>query len=169
MITARYLSARLLWSLGARSLGRPRDRPDRTMMVYVLTMTAVYDHGCCGVFSDRISAEAHANALHAASDGHHGFRIDEMQMDAPIIAGLRLQQWTGDRKPQHPTTTPDFVPWSSRPDPNAPPHPTEPPADDPDQTWYCYPDRVGHPTEACSPTNQIHDPDYCGWYGGTAR
>ena len=52
------------------------------MTVYVLTITAVFDHGCCGVFTSRAAAVAHADNLFAVSDGHHTFRVDAVELDA---------------------------------------------------------------------------------------
>ncbi len=54
------------------------------MTIYVVTLTAVYDHGCLGVFTDLETAKAHCQNLWAESDGHHSFRIDTVTLDRPI-------------------------------------------------------------------------------------
>lgn len=64
----------------------PNEERESAMrpMVYIVTMYAVYDHGCGGVFETREAAEAHARALAADSDGHHDFHIGELPLDEPI-------------------------------------------------------------------------------------
>ncbi len=56
------------------------------MKLYVVTLTAVYDHGCLGVFTDLDAALAHCRAQWAESDGHHSFRIDQVALDQPIMS-----------------------------------------------------------------------------------
>jgi hypothetical protein len=53
-------------------------------VMYLLTMTAVYDHGCAGVFTTREAAIAQAERFYADSDRHHTFRIDRVLLDEPI-------------------------------------------------------------------------------------
>lgn len=74
------------------------------MIVYLLTMTAVFDQGACGIFFERTSAERHAANLHAVSDGHHQFRIDEMELDVGYLphGTLKLSSYTGT--PSQPAT-----------------------------------------------------------------
>lgn len=54
------------------------------MLVYVLTKTGVYDHGCAGVFGSEQKAREHAKVCWDASDGYHGYRIDELKFDDPV-------------------------------------------------------------------------------------
>lgn len=60
------------------------------MKIYLVTPTAVYDHGTGGAFSRLEAARSHAEALLADSDGHHDIRIDEVELDCgvrPICLG----------------------------------------------------------------------------------
>lgn len=77
------------------------------MTIWLVTMVAVYDHGCAGVFSTERAAVAHAAALDAESDGHHTWRVDELRLDEPLTAeplGLSTHRprsappvWSADR------------------------------------------------------------------------
>lgn len=84
-------------------------------VVYVLTMEAVYDHGCGGVFTSRAAAEAHAQALYEDSDRHHDFRIDEVHLDTPVwLPGRGKAAFAGQRqRPTRPQPT-SFVAWEER-------------------------------------------------------
>lgn len=62
---------------------------DPVPMLYLVVMEAVYDHGSGGIFTTREAAEAHVRALDADSDGHHGWRIDEIEADTPIFVEPR--------------------------------------------------------------------------------
>ncbi len=72
--------------------------------IYVVTLTAVYDHGCLGVFTSLDDAKNHCREMWAESDGHHNFRIDKMVLDQSV--GSRALKttfgasgsWQGRRK-----------------------------------------------------------------------
>ena len=53
------------------------------MKIFIATAEAVYDHGCVGVFTTEKAAVDHCYTLWTESDGHHDFRIDEAELDAP--------------------------------------------------------------------------------------
>lgn len=50
-------------------------------MVYLLTPTSVYDHGCLGIFTTKDAALERAARLYERSDGFHRIRVDEVPMD----------------------------------------------------------------------------------------
>ncbi len=54
------------------------------MTIYVVTLTAVYDHGCFGVFTTLDAATARCRELWDVSDGHHDYRIDVLPLDTPV-------------------------------------------------------------------------------------
>jgi hypothetical protein len=56
------------------------------MVVYIVTLTAVYDHGAVGVYTTLDAAKARAAELWGESDGHHDFRIDVVTVDEPLTA-----------------------------------------------------------------------------------
>lgn len=68
------------------------------MDVWIVTMNAVYDHGCGGVFSSEDAARGHAQALADDSDGHHDFRIERLTLDDPVWLDGRWLGWTKRRK-----------------------------------------------------------------------
>jgi len=51
--------------------------------LYLVTVTAVYDHGCYGVYSTLEAAKDRCEELWKKSDGHHRFRIDSVVLDEP--------------------------------------------------------------------------------------
>lgn len=61
--------------------------------VWIITMTAVYDHGCAGVFTTRQAAVEHAEALNLDSDGHHDWRVEPFTLDEPIDIAGRTMPW----------------------------------------------------------------------------
>lgn len=67
------------------------------MNVYVITMEAVYDHGCGGVFTTRGAAETYARALADDSDGYHDFRVEEYPIDHPVWVSGRFPSWRRGR------------------------------------------------------------------------
>lgn len=77
--------------------------------VYVLTMTAVYDQGCAGVFVSKEDAVDHARAMWEDSDGHHRFRINEVRVDAPVwLSGRKIRP---DATPRGAMVPIEFIPW----------------------------------------------------------
>jgi hypothetical protein len=77
--------------------------------VYVVTMTALFDQGCAGVFSTKAAAVAHAEAMIADSDHHHDFRVDEMVVDSPVWLSGRWFVVPGRVRDRTPEVT--FVEW----------------------------------------------------------
>lgn len=80
------------------------------MIVYLLTMSAVYDHGSAGIFTTRETAEEHARALDARSDGHHDWRINEMLLDEPVEPDATFGN---PARRRYPDITLEFVPRSN--------------------------------------------------------
>lgn len=73
------------------------------MDVWIVTMVAMYDHGCGGVFTSEDAAREHAQALADDSDGHHDFRIERLRLDAPV--------WLDGRWPSH---SPRYGEWARK-------------------------------------------------------
>lgn len=72
--------------MGHRRLGRVGIIAEEALRepVWLITMTAVYDHGCAGIFTSREAAVAHAQHLQCTSDGHHTFRVEPFRLNDPI-------------------------------------------------------------------------------------
>jgi hypothetical protein len=51
------------------------------MKVYLVTAYSIYDHGCFGVYSTLDAAKQRCQELWDVGDGHHGFRIDILEVD----------------------------------------------------------------------------------------
>lgn len=51
------------------------------MTFYVLVATAVYDQGVVGVYATEQLARDAAESIYLKTDGHHGFRIDVVELD----------------------------------------------------------------------------------------
>lgn len=79
-------------------------------MVYIVTVTAVYDHGCVGVFSQLEDAQEHVRRLWLESDGHHGFRIEQVPVDFPLATDTA--GWRSKPRPPTPIPRVEMVPWS---------------------------------------------------------
>jgi len=70
------------------------------MTVWVLILTAVYDQGVYGVFSDKQKAIDYAEHLLDESDYHHTFRIERWTVDTRGGDLKRLvSPYGGERRP----------------------------------------------------------------------
>lgn len=49
--------------------------------VYVVIPTAVYDHGIVGVYTDEAQARLVAKEIWHKTDGHHAFRIEQIEVN----------------------------------------------------------------------------------------
>lgn len=54
------------------------------MILYLVTMEAVYDHGCVGVYDTLDAAYERARDLFEHSDGHHSFRVEKVRLGESI-------------------------------------------------------------------------------------
>lgn len=66
--------------------------------MYLLTLTGVYDHGALGLFTDPKDAEDYARELYDKSDGHHGFRLQNLELDQKIEPEVDLGTERAERR-----------------------------------------------------------------------
>jgi hypothetical protein len=66
--------------------------------LYVLIIEAVYDHGVVGVFTTREQADEVAKEMDEASDGHHAFRVEALELDVAYCPDCDLRMFTPTNK-----------------------------------------------------------------------
>lgn len=80
--------------------------------VYVVIATAVYDHGVVGVYLTREEATAATEDQWRHSDGHHAFRVEEIQVGATYDVYPRFHY--SDEVPTEAEPRVEFVPEQNR-------------------------------------------------------
>lgn len=82
---------------------------DEHTMLYLLTIEGVADHGCAGIFTDKVEAIKHATILEGSSDGYHAIRINEIPMNVGLIDRATLR--TGSTNYKSTMGTGGFISW----------------------------------------------------------